>query len=178
MADVMFAGIGGQGVLTAGKMLIQIAAQDGKNICWTSEYSAEMRGGSALCRVVVEDGNVDIGSPYPDRLDVLCCMTEGAYDTYIDQVRDGGVVVINSSLFGEKGYPEGVRVYAIDTLAAAEEAGNARGANLALLGAMAKATDLIDVNKQELLDKCMNKKGKGNLDCFMAGYQKAEKIHG
>ena len=104
-------------------------------------------------------------------------MTEGAYDTYIDQVRDGGAVVINSSLFGDKTYPKNVRVYAIDTLATAEEVGNARGANLALLGAMAKATDLIDVNNQELLDKCMNKKGKGNLDCFMAGYHKAVVIH-
>ena len=82
MADVMFAGIGGQGVLTAGKMLIQIAAEEGKNVCWTSEYSAEMRGGTALCRVVVEDGEETIGSPYPDRLDILCCMTESAYDAY------------------------------------------------------------------------------------------------
>ena len=53
MADIMFAGIGGQGVLTAGKILIQIAAENGKNVSWTSEYSAEMRGGIALCRVVV-----------------------------------------------------------------------------------------------------------------------------
>ena len=32
MADIMFAGIGGQGVLTAGKILIQIAAENGKNV--------------------------------------------------------------------------------------------------------------------------------------------------
>ena len=80
---------------------MQVAAHDGKNVCWTSEYSAEMRGGTALCRVVVADANEDIGSPYPDRLDILCCMTESAYDSYIEQVRDGGVVVVNSSLFGE-----------------------------------------------------------------------------
>ena len=48
MADIMFAGIGGQGVLTAGKILIEIAAEHGKNVSWTSEYSAEMRGGIAL----------------------------------------------------------------------------------------------------------------------------------
>ena len=76
MADIMFAGIGGQGVLTAGKILIQIAAENGKNVSWTSEYSAEMRGGIALCRVVVSDE--EIGSPYPDTLDVLVCMNEDA----------------------------------------------------------------------------------------------------
>ena len=38
MADIMFAGIGGQGVLTAAKILIEIAAEHGKNVSWTSEY--------------------------------------------------------------------------------------------------------------------------------------------
>ena len=95
MADIMFAGIGGQGVLTAGKILIQIAAENGKNVSWTSEYSAEMRGGIALCRVVVSDE--EIGSPYPDNLDVLVCMNEDAYNTYVGQVADGGKVIINKS---------------------------------------------------------------------------------
>lgn len=38
MADIMFAGIGGQGVLTAAKILIEVAAEHGKNVSWTSEY--------------------------------------------------------------------------------------------------------------------------------------------
>lgn len=171
MADIMFAGIGGQGVLTAGKMLIQIAAEDGKNVCWTSEYSAEMRGGTALCRVVITDD--DIGSPYPDRLDILCCMTEDAYHTYIDQVRPGGTVVVNSSLVGDLDYRKDVFVYGIDTISVTEKTGNKRGANLALLGAMAKGTKLIDIEKEALLDECLNKKGKGNLECFKAGYDQA-----
>ena len=93
----MFAGIGGQGVLTAGKILIEIAAEHGKNVSWTSEYSAEMRGGIALCRVVVSDE--EIGSPYPDYLDVLCCMNEDAYDKYIPDMRNGSKVIINRSVF-------------------------------------------------------------------------------
>lgn len=176
MADVMFAGIGGQGVLTAGKMLIQIAAEEGKNVCWTSEYSAEMRGGTALCRVVVEDGEETIGSPYPDRLDILCCMTESAYDAYGAQLRDGGLVVINTPLFGKRKYPDNVKVLGIDTQAVTESVGNERGANLALLGAMAKGCDLIDVSNEELLLGCLNKKFKGNYECFKGGYDQAIEI--
>ena len=176
MADIMFAGIGGQGVLTAGKMLIQIAAEEGKNVCWSSEYSAEMRGGSALCRVVLSDE--DIGSPYPDRLDVLCCMTAAAYETYKDQVRPGGVVVVNSSIIGDDiCYRDDMKVYGIDTHAVTEEVGNKRGANLALLGAMAKGTGLVDVSKQDLLEGCLNKRFKGNLECFNLGYDKTVEIH-
>ena len=44
MADIIMAGFGGQGVLTAGKILIDVAAHEGKNVSWTSSYGAEMRG--------------------------------------------------------------------------------------------------------------------------------------
>ena len=47
MADIIMSGLGGQGVLTAGKILINIAAAEGKNVSWTSTYGAAMRGGSA-----------------------------------------------------------------------------------------------------------------------------------
>ena len=174
MADIMFAGIGGQGVLTAGKILMKIAAANGKNVCWTSENSAEMRGGSALCRVVVSDE--DIGTPYPQVLDILCCMTEGTYDQYIGSVKDGGTVIINKSLFGERTYPDNVNVYGVDAMGIALEA-NPRGANIAVLGAMIKATELLKAEEFETtLEKYYEKKGPGNVKCFKLGYERAEKM--
>lgn len=175
MADLMFAGIGGQGVLTAGKILMKIAAANGKNVCWTSEYSAEMRGGSALCRVVISDE--EIGTPYPDVLDVLCCMTEGAYEKYVGQVHDGGTVIVNSSLFGERDYPENLNVYGIDAMDIAHEINNPRGANIVLLGAMIKATNMIEAEKFETtLRDYYEKKGPGNVECFKQGYEKAKRL--
>lgn len=174
MADIMFAGIGGQGVLTAGKILIKIAAANGKNVCWTSEYSAEMRGGSALCRVVVSDD--DIGTPYPQVLDVLCCMTENTYDQYIGSVRDGGTVIINKSLFGEREYPTNVNVYGVDAMGIAAEV-NPRGANIAVLGAMIRATGLMPEDDfEKTLEKYYEKKGPGNVKCFKLGCERTEKM--
>lgn len=175
MADLMFAGIGGQGVLTAGKILMKIAAANGKNVCWTSEYSAEMRGGTALCRVVISDD--DIGTPYPNVLDGLCCMNEDSYETYISQVKDGGTVIVNSSLFGEREYPKNVNVYGVDAMGLAHEAENARGANIVVLGALIKATGLLDKGDVEkTLEMYYEKKGKGNVKCFQLGFDKAEKL--
>lgn len=174
MADIMFAGIGGQGVLTAGKILIKIAAANGKNVCWTSEYSAEMRGGSALCRVVVSDE--DIGTPYPQILDVLCCMTEETYEQYIGSVKKGGTVIINKSLFKDREYPDHVQVYGVDAMGIAAEA-NPRGANIAVLGAMIKATGLMKAEEfEKTLEAYYEKKGPGNVKCFKLGYERAEKI--
>lgn len=179
MADIMFAGIGGQGVLTAGKILIEIAAQNGRNVSWTSEYSAEMRGGTALCRVVVSDE--EIGSPYPDRLDVLVCMTEDAYEKYIGDMRDGGKIIINKSLFGEREYPDHVEVYGVDASGIANEVQNARGANLVIMGAMIEATKMMDTKQfGDTLSKYFEKKGKPsekNRRCFELGCEKIEKCN-
>lgn len=175
MADLMFAGTGGQGVLTAGKILIKIAAENGKNVCWTSEYSAEMRGGSALCRVVISDE--EIGTPYPNELDVLCCMTEASYEKYAEQVLEGGTVVINTSLIGKREYPERIHVYGVDAMTIAHEAENPRGANIAMLGAMIKATGMLEAEKFEhALEVYYGSKGAGNVKCFRLGYQRASQL--
>lgn len=178
MADLMFAGIGGQGVLTAGKILIEIAAEEGKNVCWTSEYSAEMRGGTALCRVVVADE--EIGSPYPDQLDVLCCLNEGAYHTYVDQVRPGGKVIINASVFEQKEFDGDNEVYSVNATDIAMENKNERGLNLIMLGALLKATGMFDQEAfAGALKSYFEKKGKGsdkNLTCFNQGYTDTVKL--
>lgn len=180
MADIMFAGIGGQGVLTAGKILIQIAAENGKNVSWTSEYSAEMRGGIALCRVVVSDE--EIGSPYPDQLDILVCMNEEAYETYIDQVADGGKVIINTALFGDREYPPNIKVAGVDAMRISADLENPRGANLVMMGAMIAETHLIDRRQfADTLKDYFEQSGKPsekNVQCFDSGYEKAEKISG
>ena len=178
MADIMFAGIGGQGVLTAGKILIQIAAENGKNVSWTSEYSAEMRGGIALCRVVVSDE--EIGSPYPDTLDVLVCMSEDAYDTYIGQVADGAKVIINQSLFSQREYPSHVEVFGVDAMGISAELNNTRGANLVMMGAMIAATQMMDKQQfSDTLKDYFDHKGipsEKNVQCFETGYEKAGRI--
>ena len=178
MADILFGGTGGQGVLTAGKILIDVAANNGKNVSWTSEYSAEMRGGSALCRVVVSDE--EIGNPYPDMLDILCAMTENAYNEHIATVREGGNVIINKSLFGEIEIPKNVNVYSIDATGISTDMGNPRGANLVMLGAMIKATGILDKEQfKETLRQFFTKKNienPKNIECYDAGYKNAEKM--
>lgn len=175
MADIVLAGFGGQGVLTAGKILIDIAAREGKNISWTSSYGAEMRGGTASCSVVISDE--EIGSPYPTKLDILVALNEPSYDKFIGDMRDGGVVVVNGSLMSEREYPKNVKVVSVDATDIANAAKNGRAANLVMLGAMMKATGLIDPDTfGKGLDHYFEKKGRNtpsNLQCYQLGIEKA-----
>lgn len=178
MADIIMAGFGGQGVLTAGKILIDIAAQEGKNVSWTSSYGAEMRGGTANCSVVISDE--EIGSPYPTKLDILLAMNEPSYDKFIGQMRDGGTVIVNSSLMGPREYPGNVNIYLISATDRANAISNGRAANIVMMGAMMKATELIDNEAfAEGLDRYFAKKGKNNpknIDAYRIGYEEAVKV--
>ena len=175
MADIIIAGFGGQGVLTAGKILIDVAARQGKNVSWTSSYGAEMRGGTASCSVVISDE--EIGSPYPTQLDILLALNEPSYEKMIGKMRDGGIVIVNSSLVGEREYPKNVRVWTIPATDRANAAGNGRAANIVMLGAMIKASGLMDSESfAQGLDQYFGKKGHANpknLECYRIGYDEA-----
>lgn len=178
MADIIMAGFGGQGVLTAGKILIDVAAHEGKNVSWTSSYGAEMRGGTASCSVVISDE--EIGSPYPTKLDILLAMNEPSYDKFIGDMRDGGTVIVNSSLMGEREYPKNVNVYLIPATDRANAIGNGRAANIVMLGTMMKATGLIDEKVfEEGLDHYFGKKGRSNpknIEAYRIGCEEAVKV--
>ncbi len=171
MADIVLAGFGGQGILTAGKILIDVAAKEGKNVSWTSSYGAEMRGGTASCSIVISDE--EIGSPYPTKLDMLVAMNEPSYDKFIGDMRDGGYVIVNKSLMSERQYPKNVHVYEVDATNIANRLNNGRAANLVMLGAMMKATKLIEPEKfGKGLNYYFAKKGRSvpsNIECYEKG---------
>lgn len=177
MADIIIAGFGGQGVLTAGKILITAAAENGKEVSWTSSYGAEMRGGTASCSVVVSDE--EIGSPYPDQMDILMALNGPSYEKYIKEMRDGGTVIVNTSLIKDKKYPENVTIYEVDATNIAGELKNNRGTNLVMLGAMIKATGLMDKDVfVDSLNAYFDKSGRNvpsNEACLVAGFERAEK---
>lgn len=176
MADIIIAGFGGQGVLTAGKILIDVAAHEGKNISWTSSYGAEMRGGTASCSVVISDE--EIGSPYPTKLDILLALNEPSYDKFIGTMRDGGTVIVNESLMSEREYPTSVKIYGVKATDIANSLENGRAANLVMLGAMMEATAMFSVESfGQGLDRYFSKKKipvEKNLSCYNAG---AKELH-
>jgi len=177
MTDIIMAGFGGQGILTAGKIMIDVAAKQGKEICWTSSYGASMRGGTASCTIVIDDE--EIGSPYPAELDILMAMNEPSYLKFVDQVKDGGTIIANTSLMGEMDWPKNVNVYTIDATDLANDSGNGRAANLVMLGALMENTDIMDADEfGKGLDAYFDHKGRnnpGNAACYKLGREKAEK---
>lgn len=175
MTEIICAGYGGQGVLTAGMMLIHAAKASGMNVCWYPSYGSEMRGGTANCSV--KFSNEAIASPYIKNLDILFTMNELAIDKFEKKVNLGGYLFVNSDLVEEnKQYRKEIRVVKVGANSLAEKVGNIHGSNLVMLGALVKATNLFD--KEICLNaicKYFEDHGKGkynakNVDAFDAGY--------
>ena len=57
----IFAGFGGQGIMSMGKLLAYAGMIERKEVSWLPSYGPEMRGGTANCTVIVSDEPV--GSP-------------------------------------------------------------------------------------------------------------------
>ena len=173
---IVCAGFGGQGVLTAGMLIASIANDEGKKITWFPSYGAEMRGGTANCTVKVSDQ--PIGSPMADILDIAFTMNEPAIDKFEGAIRPGGYLFVNSTIVSpERTYREDIHVIKVPASERAAEVHNDKGANLVMLGAMSKVTELFS---QEELESGMCRyfasKGKAqynekNLEALRAGYK-------
>lgn len=175
--EMICAGFGGQGVLTAGLILIHAAASQDLFVSWSPSYGSEMRGGTANCNVVLSDE--EIGSPYPNRLDILLAMNDPSVGKFQEMVRAGGRIFVNSSIVRQdRIYPKGIQVFEIPATELANSLQNPKGANIVMLGALIRVTELIpkDVFMGEI-EKYFAAKGKNNprnAECFLTGYEQVK----
>ena len=58
--EIICAGFGGQGVLTAGMLLINAGMEQDKNVLFYPSYGSEMRGGTANCTSPARSPNIRI----------------------------------------------------------------------------------------------------------------------
>lgn len=171
--QIICAGFGGQGVLTIGLILANTAMDLGAEVTWIPAYGAEMRGGTASCSVKIS--NKRIGSPFIREMDVLIALNEPSLDKYEQDVKQGGCIIVNSNIVGNRSYRDDVNVYSLDADSVATDLGNVRGAGVAMIGALVKCTGLF--TKEQTAEGVQNffkKKGKVNTlndACFHAGFE-------
>lgn len=148
----IFAGFGGQGVILAGKILAQAAADSGLQVTWLPSYGPEMRGGTANCTVVFSDE--PIGSPVVDNPTVLVAMNLPSLDRFEKTVAKRGMMLVNSSLITRPTERNDVRALSVPANDIAVSLGNSQVANMVALGAIIKATGTI---RLELIKSAMSR---------------------
>ena len=138
--NVKVAGFGGQGVMMFGQILAYSATKDELFGLWFPSYGPETRGGTANCSVIVSDKQ--IYSPVFRNADHLVAFNAPSLEKFRKNLAENGLILYNSSLIKDK-------VEECDTLCVgvpvndiANELGNAKVANMVMMGAYLELTKL------------------------------------
>lgn len=167
---IICVGLGGQGVLTVGKLLMEAAVDKNLECTWTCKYGNEMRGGYSECNVVISDEK--IASPYADQPDIVFLMkndgpvVDASIEKYEAAMPAGAVMITNkNALDQDKAHRDDIKVIEIAGTDIATELGRGSNANLVLLGKLASDCDLFTFEEFEAsMCKYFESHGKGKFN--------------
>jgi len=131
--EIRFSGFGGQGIircgLIAGKAL---SLFDGMNASMNQSFGPEARGSACSSQLVVSEDRVLY--PYITRPQILISMSQEAYDKYFPELKDDGILIIDSDLVKAQPPRGKIKMYSVPSTRFAEELGNRVIANLVMMG--------------------------------------------
>lgn len=145
--EIVVSGFGGQGALFAGQLLAYAALDAGMHTTWFPSYGPEMRGGTAHCTTILSD--VPIGSPVVRNPRAAIVLNLPSLERYEPLVKEGGVLVVNSSIVARRPQRADVEAVMVPGDAVARELGSGRIANLVLLGALLDKLPVLSVGQLE-----------------------------
>ena len=188
--DLLITGVGGQGAILASDIIGKAAVASGLPIRAAETHGMAQRGGSVVNHIRV---GKDYGSMIPKKgADLLLALEPMEAVRYLDFLKDGGVIIVNTQPIipvtvtsGLAKYPEVsdivdalskkyiVKAFNADELA--YEAGNRLAMNVVMVGAV---SGYLPIPKETLLESVKalvpQKTIEVNLRAFEAGRQKVE----
>lgn len=140
--EAVFAGFGGQGVLSMGMMLAYAGMIEEKEVCWMPSYGPEMRGGTANCITIVSDNL--ISSPIISRFDTVVALNQPSVDKFEKMVKPGGTIIYDSTNILNPPTRKDINIIALPGSDEAVKLRNTKVLNMIMLGAFIKATNTVD----------------------------------
>ena len=127
---VRFAGEGGAGMLTIAETLVQAATKSGYHGLTFATFPSQIMGGPTWMQARISSEPVLSAG---DTLDVLVALNKYNYDAHVSEVRDGGIIIHDSSFE----VPISENTLSIPMNDLAKKAGLALSANMVIIGAIA-----------------------------------------
>jgi len=178
--EIRLAGEGGQGLILGGIILAEAAGiYDGKEVVQTQIYGAAARGELSKSEVVISDGPV--WYPKVEAADLLLALTQSAYDEYIEEVKETGIVIVDS--FYVRNYRKGDKVYSLALSEVARRiVGREIATNIVSLGVITAISGVVsrDAMREAVLHKVPKGTQEKNSAALEEGFRMGEdavKIH-
>lgn len=158
--ELRLTGAGGQGLILAGIILAEAALFDGKNVVQSQSYGPEARGGASKSEVIISEKSINY--PKVDNCDIMLSLTQKGCEKYIDGLKPGGILVIDSSMDFESESKDikVVKLPILDT--ARDKIGKSMVANIVALGSLYELTKA--VSKESLIKAVSGRVPRGTED--------------
>jgi 2-oxoglutarate ferredoxin oxidoreductase subunit gamma len=173
--EIIFSGVGGQGLLLNGNLLgAATAIHEKRQAVMTCAYGSESRGTFTKSDLIISEDYID----FPEVLeaDVVVALAQVAYDRYVKTMKEGSILLYNSNQINESTSAAKQVGLPMDDLSV--QAGNKAAVNMVSLGALIALTDCC---KTESIKKSISERFEGrqgiidsNLQAYDLGYKAAK----
>lgn len=143
--EILFTGVGGQGVQLAAQVLARAATLEGRQVMLLGTYGGTMRGGNTDCALVIADGPIS-APPILARTGSAVVLHHEFFEPLRPKLRPGALVVLNTSLFRAELDREAYQVVEIDATRIATALGSELAGSMVMAGGYARATGIVTLD--------------------------------
>ncbi len=189
MINIIIAGVGGQGLVLASKILSETAFRAGYEVKTNDVVGLSQRGGKVWSSVKFGE-KVHSPNVLPGKGDIIMGMEPLEAYRSAHLLKDNGTIIINTkevypnpAILEKREYPheeienlkDKYNIIKVDGLEEAREAGNIKAVNTVLIGMVAKVLGNIDIEiwEEVLKENVPEKAIDDNLKAFHRGYELA-----
>lgn len=183
--SVLFTGVGGQGIILASKILANGLIEAGYDVKMSEVHGMAQRGGSVTTQVrfgekvhspIIGSGNADVIVAF-EKMEAV---------RWMDHLKLGGKYIVNDYkipsapiLMGNVDYPENIIEFLEDktdviyfnATELAKELGNIRTMNVIMMGALAKALNIDEIDWNKIIEMSVKEQFvQINKEAFKIGY--------
>jgi len=160
-----------------GYTLATAAMLEGKHVTYFPSYGVEVRGGTANCTVVVSDE--EIASPVASDPEFIVAMNQPSFARFQSILQSGGLIFVNSSIVDYSTVRGDIEIIAVPTSELAEKIGTIKVANMIMLGAFIRTSNIISYdfmikNLEAILGEGKAKLIKLNTEALGLGFNYAK----
>ncbi|MDD4028261.1 MAG: 2-oxoacid:acceptor oxidoreductase family protein [Caldisericia bacterium] len=174
--EIRYSGSGGQGLITATRVIARAALRENKNALQSQSYGAEARGGATKSEVIISDK--EIFFPEVEIPDILLLMTQEAYTKYGTSIKENGIRILDSFFIPDyEPISKAVTHTEPFTAICEEEFGTRIVANMMATGYMLGITKVIEISTftQAIGDFFSDNKLTLNIKAAKFGYEMTKK---
>ena len=142
----------------------------GKNSVNTQSYGPESRGGACKSEVIVSEGKINY--PHVRNADLFIALSQLAFDTYISDLKEGGILMIDPNSVKTIPERDKYEVYEVPAMEIAHELGNVIFQNSVAIGAvypLIKKLIKESSIRSAIFETVPSRTLKGNLKAFEKG---------